>query len=54
MDPTSPSLTLLQKLAGIVVATEKLMAEGDGVETLSRLLADDEVQEWINAMGPLA
>lgn len=58
-DPKNPSLALLSKLGSAIVhADEYLDPAGHGHpfdrDTFQRLLADNEVREWLDGMHALA
>ncbi len=53
-DPLKPELPLLMKLGSIVVHVEEMLSpQGHEIDrrTILSLLSDDEVQQWIRAMG---
>lgn len=55
-DPLNPVPSLLMKIGSIVVhAEEALSNQGHDFDvcTILSLLQDQEVQQWIKAMGPL-
>ena len=53
-DPLKPNLTLLCKLGSIAVHVEEMLSAKGHIfdrSALESLLSDDEVREWIKAMG---
>ena len=56
-DPLKPSLTLLCKLGSVIVHAEEFFSpKGHPLDkaALDTALQDDEVQEWLVAMGKMA
>ncbi len=56
-DNETPSLSLITKLASIVVHADEMMSPGGHSfdrTALKVAIADDEVQQWIKSLGPLA
>ena len=54
-DPLKPPLTLLCKVASIVVHAEELISPKGHIfdhEAFKTAFQDKEVQDWLKAMGP--